>query len=57
MRAMCGVQLKIEQIYRFDVDVGFVCNHRSVGFGKQWLLVWPCVEVRGWSCLEKGIRL
>ena len=28
-------------------------NHIS---GKQCSLVCPCVEERGWSCLEKGIR-
>ena len=28
---------------------------RSVGYGKQCLLVWSCVE-RGWSRLVKGIR-
>ena len=27
-----------------------------MGYGKQCLLVWSCVEVREWSCLEKGIR-
>ena len=29
---------------------------RSVGCGKQCLLVWSCVEEGGWSCHEKGIR-
>ena len=29
---------------------------RSVGYGKQCLLVWSYVEERGWSYLEKDIR-
>ena len=38
------------------VLVGFQRNHRSVGYCKQCLLVWSCVEERGWSCLGKSIR-
>ena len=43
---------KDQQIY---VHAGFD-QTRSVGYGKQCLLVWSCVEERGWSCLEMGIR-
>ena len=46
---------KIEKIYRFDVHVGFERNHGTVGYGRQCLLVWSCVEEIGRSCFEKGI--
>ena len=26
-------------------------------YGKQCVLVWSCVQERGHSCLEKGIRI
>ena len=29
---------------RSDPDAGIEQNHRSVGYGKQCLLVWACVE-------------
>ena len=45
-----------KKIYGFDVHAGFEGNHRSVGHSKQCLLTWSCVEERGWSSLEKGIR-
>ena len=57
VRAMCGVQLKEEMIYTFDVYVGVAWNHRSVGHGKQCSLVWSCVEKRWRSFFEKVIRL
>ena len=41
----------------FYYHVEFMSNHRSVGYGKQFLLVLSCVEERGWSRLEKSIRL
>ena len=53
VRAMCGVQVKAD---KFDVRAGFEVNYLSVGYGKQCLLAWPCVEERGWSSLEKGVR-
>ena len=28
----------------------------QLAIDKQCSLVWSCVEERGWSCLEKGIR-
>ena len=43
-----------KKIYRFDVHVGFEGNYGSVGYGKMCLLVWSCVEERGWSGLRKG---
>ena len=45
-----------EKIYRFDVHAGLEVNYGSVGYGKQCLLIWSCVEESGWSCLKKGIR-
>ena len=44
VRAMCVAQLKDGKIYRFDVPVVIEWNHRSVGYGKQYSLVWSCVE-------------
>ena len=44
VRAMCEAQQK--KIYRFDVHAWFEGNNRSVGYGKQCLLVWSCVEER-----------
>ena len=32
-------------------------NHKSVGYGKSYALVWPCVANGGWSCLKMGIGL
>ena len=46
---------KTEKIYGFDVHAGFEGNHRSVGYGKQCLLVWPCVEEREWSHLGRAL--
>ena len=45
-----------KKICKFDVNIGFELNHRSVGYSKQCPLLWSCVEESGWSCLEKGIR-
>ena len=44
VRAMCAVQLKDAKI---STDLLFMLGCS---------LVWSCVEERGWSCLEKGIR-
>ena len=35
---------------------GFECIHRSVSYCKQCSLVWSCIEERGQSCIQKGIR-
>ena len=43
-------------IFEFDVHAWFEGCHRKVGYDKQCLLIWSCVEVRGWSHLKKGIR-
>ena len=45
-----------KKINGFNVHVGIELSHRSVGYGKQCSLVLSCVEERGWSHLEKGIR-
>ena len=45
-----------KKIYGYDVHAGFEGNHRSVGYGKQCLLVWSYVEERGWSHPKKIIR-
>ena len=42
-------------IYGFDAHAAFEGIHRTVGYGKQWSLVWSLVEERGWSRLKKGI--
>ena len=42
-------------MYGFYVQIGFEWDYWSVGYGKQCLLVWWCVEVRGLSRFEKGI--
>ena len=43
-------------IYIFGVQFRLEWNHGSVGYGKQCLLLWSCIDERGCSCLEKGIR-
>ena len=57
VRSMCGAQLKDR---KRSMDLVFMLGlkefHRSVGCSKQCLLVWSCVEERGWSRLMKGIR-
>ena len=53
---MWCIALRQKKIYGFDVHSGFERSHRSVGYGKQCSLVWPCVEERGWSCVENGVR-
>ena len=45
-----------KRIYGFGVNIVFELKYRSVGYGKQCSLVWSCVDERGWSCIEKGIR-
>ena len=46
-----------KKIYGFDVHSGFEGNYGSVDYGKQCLLAWSCVEVRGWSRLKKRSSL
>ena len=53
---MWSAALRKKKCQKLDFDVGLEGKYRSVGYGKQYLLVWSCVEERGWSCLEKGIK-
>ena len=39
VRAMCGVQVKDIRKSK-GLMLGFECNSMSVGYGKQYLLVW-----------------
>ena len=56
MRAMCGVQLN-DWKRSTDLMLMLGLNEtESVGYSKQCSLVWSCVEERGWSHVEKGIR-
>ena len=50
-RAMCGVELKDRKgSMALMFMLGFERNHGSIGYGKQCLLVWSCVEESGWLC-------
>ena len=39
----------------FDVHAGFDGIYGSVVYSKQCLLVWSCVEERGWSFLRRAL--
>ena len=46
VKAMCGVQLKDGK--RSKGVMLSLNETKSVGYGKQYLLVWSCVEERAW---------
>ena len=50
-------QRKNERELVLDVDVRFERNCGSYVYGKQCLMVWSFVEERGWSHLEKGLKV
>ena len=52
--AMCGVQLKDRKRSK-DLILGLDETIDQLAIAKC-LLVWSCVEERGWSHLENGIR-
>ena len=49
-------EIRILEIYKFVVHALFEGSCGSFGYGKQCLLIWSCVEERGWSHLKKDIR-
>ena len=54
VRAMCGVLLRDR---KRSIEVMFILGlNETVDQLAQCSLVRTCVEERGWSCLEKGIR-
>ena len=57
VRAICGVHLKEKRINRFDVYVGFQRNHWFVSYGKQFLLIWSCLEksISYWGWRSKDV--
>ena len=56
MKAICGVQLKDRKTCTYLMFMlGLSENIGQLAMKKQCSLVWSCVEVRGWSCFEKGI--
>ena len=43
--------------YGLDATVWFELNNISVGYSKQCVLVWSCVEEGGLSCLYNSIAV
>ena len=56
VRAMCGVQLnnrKRSTELMFMLALSETVNQLAIANSVR---AWICVEERGWSCFEKGIR-
>ena len=51
---MWGTDEKQKLILGLDANIGFECNNRSGGYGKQYALVCLFAEEGGRSCLVKG---
>ena len=55
VRVMCGVQLNDQKrliVLMLMLDLNEIIDHLAMA---NCVMVWSCVEERGWSCLEKGI--
>ena len=48
---------KIESANDLTLMLGLNITIYPVGYHKFCSLLWLCVEERGWSCLERDIRL